>query len=100
MNGQYFADTGVVVPYLAGRIPFRIEIAHAAFRTAYERAIAEDDPRLLGTLEERLPEYAKSRNRCVRFRELGGLGCVASTDDHYQCDGEDDYKRGDCHSCH
>src|SRR5258708_564335 len=59
VDGDHFADTGVVIPDGGFLIVGGIVIAHAGFRAADECGVAEDDPRFFGAGEERLPETLK-----------------------------------------
>src|SRR5258708_17300533 len=74
VDGDYFADTGVVIPDGGFLIVRRagIVIAHAGFGTADERGIAEDDPRFLGAGEERFPESLKGGGSGLGIAGKGG----------------------------
>src|SRR5260221_11035086 len=59
VDGDYFADTSVVIRDGVFLIVRGIVIAHADFRAADECGVAEEDPRFFGAGEERFPETLK-----------------------------------------
>ena len=56
VDGQNFADTGVVIEDWRLAVPLRVEIAHAKGGSSDELRVAENGPRLLGAGYEAFPE--------------------------------------------
>jgi hypothetical protein len=72
VDGNHFADAGVMIPDDVFRIAGGIVIAHAGFGAADERGVAEDNPGFFGAGEEWLPESLEGGGSGFDFT---GKGC-------------------------
>src|SRR5258708_18070443 len=74
VDGDDFADAGVMIPDDVFRIAGGIEIAHAGFGAADESGVAKDQPGFFGGGEKWLPESLESGGGCMKFagRVVGG----------------------------
>ena len=70
VNREDLSDTGVVIEDESPRIGCWIEIPHSGFGTSHKTSIAKNDPRLLWTRHEAIPEKLICRRRGLADRRL------------------------------
>lgn len=93
VDGQDFADAGVVIPNGVARILEGIEVAHAGLGASDESGIAEDDPRLVRTTKKRLPESLE--RRWGNFSAGIGDGSVVAGEEEHGEGGEEQNRKDD-----
>lgn len=76
VDGEDFADASVVIPDGVWAVLRWVEVTHAGFRAAEEGGVAEDDPGLVGALEEGTPKISHGGGRGLFWNGEGaGNGC-------------------------